>query len=90
MTIRRSQNLSDQDRALRLKAFTAENNRLRKLVARLEVENVSLHNENGALKKLIEKKANEKFSEMLGDIMQRAGEDCGPGPSKSRRGRGHT
>jgi predicted nuclease with TOPRIM domain len=84
MAIRRSQSLSDQDRALRLKALTAENKRLRELVAKLEVANISLKNENGSLKKLIETKANEKFTEILGSIMQRAGEDCGPGPSKSR------
>lgn len=90
MTIRRSQNLSDQDSALRLKALAAENRRLRQLVAKLEVANISLKNEIVALKKQIEKKANEKFSEMIGDIMRRAGEDCGSGASKSRRDRRRT
>lgn len=90
MTIRRSQNLSAEDRALRIKELTAENKRLRQLVAKLEVANISLKNENLALKKQIEKRAGEKFSEMLGKIMQRAGDNCGPGPARSRRGKGHT
>ena len=90
MTVRRSQNLSDQDRVLRLRELIAENKRLGKLVAKLEVANISLKNENNALKKQIEARADEKFSEMLGEIMQRAGDDCGPGPAKSRRDRGHT
>lgn len=90
MTVRRSQNLSDQDRVLRLRELNAENARLRKLVAKLEVANISLKNENGALKKHIEARGNEKFSEMLAEIMRRAGDDCGPGPARDRRDRGRT
>lgn len=90
MTVRRSQSLSDQDRALRLGELAAENKRLHQLVAKLKVANISLKNENVILKKYIEKRANEKFSEMLGEIMRRAGDDCGPKPAKSRRDRGCT
>jgi hypothetical protein len=57
---------------LRNKLLVAENKKLRTLLAKIEVESVSLKNENRALKKQIEAKAREMFVQMLGDVTQRA------------------
>lgn len=90
MSIRRSQSLSTVDSTLRIKELVAENKRLRQRMAKLEVAKISLQNENGSLKKQIDKKASEKFSEIIDQIMKRAGEDSGIGPAESRRRKGHT
>lgn len=90
MTVRRPDNLSHQDRALRLREIVAENRRLRRLLAKLEVANISLKNESAALKKNIETRASQTFIEMLGKIKERAGDGCAAGPTKSRRDRSHT
>jgi hypothetical protein len=50
----------------------SENKKLQSFVAKLEIANISLKNENAALKKHIEARANEKFSEMVGQILGRA------------------
>ena len=50
----------------------SENKKLQLFVAKLEIANISLKNENAALKKQIEARANEKFGEMVGQILERA------------------
>lgn len=72
MAARTFSKITPEQQKLRIKLLTAENFKLQKLVAKLEVANISLRNENRALKKNIEAKANEKFSEMVGQIMQRS------------------
>lgn len=72
MTIRRFEKLSSGDQLLRNKLLVSENKKLHSLITKLEIANISLKNENGALKKQIEARANEKFSEMVGQILGRA------------------
>lgn len=72
MTQRTFAKITPEGQVLRIKLLTSENLKLHKLIAKLEVANISLQNENRALKKNIEAKATEKFSEMVGQILQRS------------------
>ena len=72
MTTRHFEELSPGDQLLRNRLLMSENKKLQSLVAKLEIANISLKNENSALKKHIEARANEKFSEMVGQILGRA------------------
>ena len=71
MTTRRFEKLSLEDQLSRNRLLVSENKKLQSLVAKLEIANISLKNENGALKKHVEARANEKFSEMVGQILGR-------------------
>jgi hypothetical protein len=63
--------LSSDDQRLRNKLLLSENKKLHALLARLEIENILLKNENLALKKHAEERASELFVGMLGKIAQR-------------------
>jgi hypothetical protein len=72
VTIRRFNKLSLSEQEARIKGLMSENRRLQNLVTKLEVTNISLKNENLALKKNIEARANDKFREMFSQIVERA------------------
>lgn len=81
MAIRRFSKLSPEDQLLRNRLLMSENKKLRTLVAKLEVANISLTNENRTLKKDIESRANGKLNEMIGQIMKQVEHDSEPNAS---------
>ncbi|MGN6729545.1 MAG: hypothetical protein ACTHJG_06920 [Rhodanobacteraceae bacterium] len=71
MAARPFKELSVKDQQLRNKLLVSENQKLHVLVAKLELENISLKSKNDALKKRVEERASEIFVTMLGKIAQR-------------------